>query len=345
MATRSRYEPALSEERPDGSVQCGLCGHKCVIAPDKQGVCHVRENRDGTLESLTFGQAISRCVDPIEKKPLYHYHPGSLSYSIAAAGCNFKCPWCQNWEIAQAPAEGRELTARESDPEAIVSEAVRTGCRSIAYTYTEPTVYFDYALSIAQLAHRTGIGNVFVTNGYMSVEALDLLRGLLDAANVDLKAFSDETYKKHIGARLQPVLDSLKAMKQNGVWVEVTTLLIPGINDSPEELRDLAGFISDDLGRDVPWHVSRFHPAHKMTDWAATPIETIRAAREIGLEAGLRHVYLGNVNEPGGGDTHCPGCGDVVIRRSGFRVTSNRVRDGRCPDCDSELAGVSVDGP
>jgi pyruvate formate lyase activating enzyme len=316
-----------------------------VIAPGKQGICHVRENRDGSLEALTYGQAISRNVDPIEKKPLYHYHPGSVSYSIATAGCNFRCPWCQNWEIAQAPAEGRDYPVRDSDPEAIVSEAVRTGCRSIAYTYTEPTVYFEYALDIARLARRTGIGNVFVTNGYMSAEALGMLRGVLDAANVDLKAFKDDTYKTYIGARLHPVLDSLQTMKQNGVWVEVTTLVIPGINDSPEELQDIAGFICDELGAQTPWHVSRFHPTYQMTDRPATPVASIRRARDLGFEAGLKHVYVGNVAEPGGGDTRCPGCGQEVLRRTGFSVTSNRIRDGRCPNCDTPIAGVAMDGP
>jgi pyruvate formate lyase activating enzyme len=334
----------LYEEQQDGSVRCHLCGHRCVIAPGKRGVCHVRENRDGVLEALTYGQAISRNVDPIEKKPLYHYFPGSTSYSIATAGCNFRCPWCQNWEIAQAPADGRVFPVRTSDPESIVSDAARRGCRSIAYTYTEPTVYFEYAMGVAQLAQGAGIGNVFVTNGYMSSEALELLQVLLDAANVDLKAFRETTYKKHIGARLQPVLNTLKAMKRAGIWVEVTTLIVPGINDSAEELGDIADFISLELGPETPWHVSRFHPTFRMTDRPATPVASIRAAREIGLTAGLHYVYVGNVAEPGGGDTRCPQCGRVVLSRSGFSVVSNRIRDGRCPDCNAAIAGVGMDG-
>jgi pyruvate formate lyase activating enzyme len=336
----------LYEGLSDNKVRCNLCAHHCVIADGKRGICQVRENRDGTLYTLVYGQAISQLVDPVEKKPLLHFYPGTTAYSIATPGCNFRCRWCQNWQISQMPRERHPTSLRlEKDvsPEQVVAAAQRTGCRSIAYTYTEPTVFFEYAYDIARLAHQASLANIYVTNGYMTEEMLETFQPYLDAANVDLKAFRDETYRKYVGARLQPVLDSLKVMKQLGIWLEVTTLVIPGINDDPAELRDAAQFVAQELGMETPWHISRFFPAYEMTDVPSTPVETLNRAQEIGLEVGLRYVYVGNVS--GGANTACHACGKTLIRRSGFGVVENHVGpDGHCPDCGTPMAGVGMAG-
>jgi pyruvate formate lyase activating enzyme len=339
----------LYEELSDGRVRCNLCAHRCTIADGKRGICQVRENRGGTLYTLVYGQAISQLVDPVEKKPLFHFYPGTTAYSIATPGCNFRCRWCQNWQISQMPRR-RQLTAlrleKDVSPEQIVAAAQHTGCRSIAYTYTEPTVFFEYAYDTARLAHGARLANIYVTNGYMTAgagEMLETFQPYLDAANVDLKAFRDETYRKYVGARLQPVLDSLKVMKRLGIWLEVTTLVIPDINDDLAELRDAAQFVAQELGVETPWHISRFFPAYEMTDVPPTPVSTLQRAREIGLEAGLKYVYVGNVPDDGSQDTICPGCGCVLIRRDGFGI-SNRVRNGRCPDCGASIAGIGVGG-
>jgi pyruvate formate lyase activating enzyme len=283
-------------------------------------------------------------VDPIEKKPLYHFHPGSTAYSIATPGCNFRCSWCQNWEISQVPREGPLPSGIRSSPEQIVAAARSRGSKSIAYTYTEPTIFFEYAYDIARLARADGLSNVFVTNGYMSETMLDVFKPYLDAANVDLKAFREKTYHRYVGAKLQPVLDSLKKMKQMGIWLEVTTLVISGLNDDPSELRDAAAFVAQELGRDTPWHISRFQPAYKMTDGPPTPLETLRCAREIGLEQGLNYVYIGNVPSAGETDTFCPQCGRSLIQRYGFGVLANYIRGDRCPKCDTAITGVGIDG-
>jgi pyruvate formate lyase activating enzyme len=303
----------------------------------------VRQNVAGTLRTLVYGRTIARHVDPIEKKPLYHFWPGSTAYSIATEGCNFRCRWCQNWEISQRPSQSR-IHGIEMSPPQIVEDARVHGSRSIAYTYTEPTVFFEYAFDTAVRARAAGIANVFVTNGYMAEEMLSAFRPYLDAANVDLKAFRDSTYKRYVGARLQPVLDSIEAMKRLGIWLEVTTLVIPGLNDSPGELRDATTFIVEKLGPDTPWHISRFFPAYRMTDRPPTPLGTLQRAREIGWEAGLRYVYVGNVAENGGQDTFCPGCHRILIRRPGFGPIANHVQGQRCPDCGIWIAGLGIDG-
>jgi pyruvate formate lyase activating enzyme len=336
----------LYEELSDGRVHCNLCAHRCTIADGKRGICQVRENRGGALYTLVYGRTIARHVDPVEKKPLFHFYPGTTAYSIATVGCNFRCRWCQNWEISQMARERPLLLGEEASPEQIVAAAQKAGCRSIAYTYTEPTIFFEYAYDTACLAHEAGLANIYVTNGYMTAgagEMLETFQPYLDAANVDLKAFRDETYREYVGARLQPVLDAMKTMKRLGIWLEVTTLVVPGINDDPVELRDAASFVAQELGVETPWHISRFFPAYEMTDVPSTPIETLRRAREIGLEAGLRYVYVGNVMDES--NTVCHACGKTLIRRSGFGVVENRVGlEGRCPDCGALLAGVGMAG-
>ena len=332
----------LYEKLADGRVRCNLCAHRCVIAEGRKGICQVRENQGGTLYTLVYGRTIAQHVDPVEKKPLFHFYPGSTAYSIATPGCNFRCRWCQNWEISQMPRERHLISGQEASPEQIVAMAKRAGCRSIAYTYTEPTVFFEYSYDTARLAHDAGLANIYVTNGYMTEETLEMLHPYLDAANVDLKAFRDETYRKYVGARLQPVLDAMKVMKRLGIWLEVTTLVVPGINDDEGELRDAADFVANELGVETPWHISRFFPAYKMTDVPPTPLETLRRAQKIGLDVGLRYIYVGNV--PGEESTTCHNCGRLLIRRVGFYVVENHIRDGRCPYCGTPVAGVGMAG-
>ncbi len=329
----------LWDELSDNCVHCRLCSHRCAISDGKRGLCQVRQNRGGTLYTLVSGRSIIQHVDPVEKKPLFHFYPGSTAYSIATSGCNFRCRWCQNWDISQVVSEEHlNMGDRHSPTQAVVA-ARRAGCRSIAYTYTEPTVFFEYAYDTARLAHETGLANIFVTNGYMTADALNAIEPSLDAANVDLKAFRDETYREYVGGRLQPVLDTLKRMARLGIWLEVTTLVIPGINDDVRELRDAAAFISNELGADTPWHISRFSPAHKMTHVAPTPAATLTEAREIGLQAGLRYVYVGNVS--GQENTFCHHCGRLLIRRDGYRVVQNDIQArGSCPDCGTHVAGL-----
>jgi len=335
-------EAMLYEKLSGNGVRCHLCAHHCLISEGKKGICQVRENHGGMLNTLVYGRTIAQAIDPVEKKPLLHFYPGSTAYSVATPGCNFRCNWCQNWEISQMPREHDLLTGWEASPAQIVAAAERASCRSIAYTYTEPTIFFEYAYDIARLAHDAGLVNIYVTNGYMTREMLEAFQPYLDAANVDLKAFREKTYRRHVGAQLQPVLDTLKVMKQMGIWLEVTTLVIPGINDDPAELKDAAEFVAHELGVDTPWHISRFFPAYKMGDVPPTPMATLDRAREIGLKAGLHYVYAGHV--PGEENTVCPHCGQLLIRRIGYRVVENRVLAGCCPDCGAAIAGVGLEG-
>lgn len=334
-------EALLYERLENGRVRCLLCNHRCEIEPGKRGLCRVRENRGGVLETLVYGRLIAQHVDPIEKKPLFHFLPGSLSYSIATVGCNFRCRFCQNADIAHFPADRRgAIAGGRATPAEVVAQARATGCRSIAYTYTEPTVFFEFALETCRLGREAGLKNVFVTNGYMSREAVDTIAPVLDAANVDLKAFQPRFYREICGARLEGVLDTLTHLKGCGVFVEVTTLLVPGLNDDPGELEALAGFLARSLGADTPWHVSRFHPTYKLTDRPPTPVATLQRAREIGLAAGLRYVYTGNIPGDEGENTFCPRCRATLVERWGFRVQRMRMNGDRCASCGQWIAGV-----
>jgi pyruvate formate lyase activating enzyme len=335
-------EALLYTRLAQNCVRCNLCAHHCVIPDGKLGVCRVRKNVNGTLFTLVYGCAISQNVDPVEKKPLYHFHPGSLAYSIATPGCNFRCKWCQNWQISQMPREKELIGGCELSPEEIVADAVKSGSHSIAYTYTEPTIFFEYALDMARLAHQAGLANVFVTNGYMTREMLELVHPYLDAANVDLKAFRKETYRRYVGAGLQPILDNMKLMKKLGIWLEVTTLVIPGINDDISELRDAAQFVAQELGADTPWHISRFFPAYRMTGTSPTPQATLELAQQIGREEGLQYVYVGNIPLENGSDTFCPNCGRALIRRFNYGVIFNRMETNECPACGEPIAGVGM---
>ncbi|MDY6854127.1 MAG: AmmeMemoRadiSam system radical SAM enzyme [Thermodesulfobacteriota bacterium] len=334
-------ESMLYNRLNEGKVKCNLCNHRCVISPCTKGICAVRENKAGTLYSLIYGFAISSNVDPIEKKPLFHFLPGSRSYSIATVGCNFRCLHCQNSEISQTPRDHDRIIGKNYGCKEIVEDAVNTNCKSISYTYTEPTIYFEYAYDTAKLAHKEGIKNVFVTNGYMTLETLKTIGPYLDAANVDLKSFSDDFYKEICGAKLNFVLDSIRLMKELGVWVEVTTLLIPRLNDGDDELQKIAGFIKE-VGEEIPWHVSAFYPTYKLLDYPRTPVKTLHRAREIGLNEGLRYVYCGNIPGDEGENTYCYNCKQPLIERQGYLISKNRVKDGSCPSCDTKIDGIDL---
>ena len=333
---------AMFYENIDGKVRCHLCNHHCVIKDGKRGICAVRQNHNGRLYSLVYGKSVAVGIDPIEKKPFFNFYPGTSSYSIATVGCNFHCLHCQNWEISQMPrGKGGKIVGDELEPERIVSEAMRSGCESIAYTYTEPTIFFEYAYATAKLAHQKAIKNIFVTNGYTSSEAIKEIAPFLDAANVDLKSFDEDFYHEICGAKLQPVLDSIRLYKDLGVWVEVTTLIIPGYNDDEIQLKEIAEFIKG-VGDEIPWHITAFYPAYKLLDVPPTPVESLRKAREIGLNAGLRYVYEGNIPGEGGESTYCSNCGELLIERRGYYIKRNELVDGRCPKCKAKMAGVGL---
>ncbi len=335
-------EALLYEKIGDNKVSCRLCSHKCKIPEGKFGVCGVRQNKEGSLYSLVYERPVALNIDPIEKKPIFHLSPGSQSYSLATAGCNFRCGFCQNWQISQlTKGEGAHIEGKTVPPEEILNQTLSYKCESISYTYTEPTIFFEYAYDIGKLAKQKGLYNIFVTNGYMSLECLDMLKGVLDAANVDLKSFKDEFYKNTCGARLQPVLDSIKYMRKLDIWVEVTTLVVPGENDSEEELKDIAEFLTD-VGKEIPWHISRFHPDYNMTDKSSTPLKTLIKAREIGFKAGLRYVYTGNIPGDEGENTFCYNCRRLLIGRFGFQILENNITDSKCEFCNAVIDGIEL---
>jgi len=340
-----------NDNNVNNNVSCNLCAHRCNIAPNRHGRCAVRINKNGVLRTLVYGRIAAQNVDPVEKKPLYHFLPASETFSIATAGCNFKCVFCQNHSISQAVefmgkdddndvGQDNDLFGgAEMSPKEIVNAAIRYGCPSVSFTYTEPTVFFEYALDTAKAAKAAGLKTVFVSNGFMTPECLRMAAPYIDACNIDLKSFRDEFYKKRCGASLTPVLESLGAIREAGIWLEVTTLLIGGLNDSDEELADIARFIVNDLGADTPWHVSGFYPRYRMSDTPPTGVESIERACKIGSGAGLRYVYGGNVNIFQ--DTRCPKCDAVVIRRRGYQTDiSGLAAGGACGGCGEKIAGV-----
>ena len=332
-------EALLYEKLSDKKVRCFLCNHKCIISDNSTGLCGVRKNSSGTLITLVYDKVIARHLDPIEKKPLFHFLPGSRSYSIAAAGCNLKCSFCQNSDISQMPVDHGQILGESISPEALVDEAETGNAATIAYTYTEPTIYYELAKETARIASSRGIKNIFVSNGYMSEKCLEDISGYLHGANIDLKAFNDGFYKKQCGARLEPVLNTIKKLAEMGIWIEITTLLIPELNDSEEELNNLAEFIMSQ-NADIPWHISRFHPTYRMTGVPPTPTEKIQRAMQIGYNAGLRYVYAGNIPGDLGEKTCCHNCGNLLIDRYGFSVNFNNIKKGKCPRCKSFIPGV-----
>ncbi len=334
-------EAYLYEKLSDSKVRCNLCAHRCVINESKRGLCGVRENRDGVLYSLVYGRLISSNIDPIEKKPLFHFHPGSRSYSIATVGCNFRCLHCQNWQISQYPrlTDGK-IEGQLATPEEVVKEAMATNCLSISYTYTEPTIFFEFAYDTSVYAHKNGIKNVFVSNGYMTQEARDMISPYLDGINIDLKG-DDEFYKKVCGAKQAPVLESIRDFKEKGVWVEVTTLIIPGLNDSEEFIEWVSEFLLS-IDPAIPLHLTQFYPTYQLTDRGRTPVQTLRRAREIALKKGLRFVYEGNVPGEGGENTYCPNCGELLIGRMGFWIGEINMASGKCKKCGEKIEGVGM---
>ena len=335
-------EALLWNRSAGGVAVCCLCAHRCHIQPGKRGICAVRENDGGTLYSRVYGRAIAEHVDPVEKKPLYHFLPSSATFSVATIGCNFKCDFCQNWSISQASGlrggAGEDGQGSDLTPRRVVENALGHKCESVSFTYTEPTVFLEYALDTAKIAKGEGLKTVFVSNGYMTLECLREIGPYLDACNIDLKSFRGDFYRKYCGASVEPVLESLKAIRAAGIWLEVTTLLIGGENDSDGELGELAGFIAGELGRDTPWHVSRFFPQYRMADRPPTEVSSIERAVRIGRDAGLLYVYAGNVDFAQ--DTVCPGCGEAVIRRYGYRTDAAGIDAGRCGRCGARISGI-----
>lgn len=341
MNANAAHEAMLYRKAEKNFCDCFLCAHRCHIAPGKRGICRVRENREGTLYSLVYGLLVAAHVDPIEKKPLYHFLPGSSSYSIATMGCNFQCDFCQNWQISQGAREG-EIPGQYTEPEEIVEAAVSHRCTSISYTYTEPTIFFEYAFDCAKLAKSRGLYNNFVTNGYETPETIEKMAGLIDAANVDLKAFSDEFYRDRCKARLEPVCEAIRLMHQAKIHLEVTTLLIPGYNDDPDELKRLVEFVAG-ISPEIPWHVSRYHPDYQFNHAGVTPAEAIFQAIEIGKKAGLQFVYAGNLPAGNYENTRCPKCGATVITRTGFSAKITGLRKSACAKCGEALSIVRQD--
>lgn len=334
-------EALLYERLEDNKTKCNLCNHRCTIGSGKRGICGVRENKDGVLETLVYGKLIASHVDPIEKKPLFHFLPKSLTCSIATAGCNFKCLFCQNSDISQMPSDNKGLIAGDFfTPEDVVASAIKGECASISYTYTEPTVFFEFARDTAILALNNGLKNIFVTNGYMTKEALSMIHPNIDAANVDLKSFNEDFYKKYCGAKLEHVKNTLVEMKSLGIWIEVTTLIIPGLNDNIAELEKLAVFLVESIGPETPWHISRFHPTYKLLDCKPTPLETLLLARETGIKCGLKYVYIGNVPGENGESTFCYNCKKILIERLGFYVKKNIIKNSKCPYCGAYIDGI-----
>jgi pyruvate formate lyase activating enzyme len=355
------HEALFYEQRPDGRVLCTLCPHDCLIHEGGRGACAVRYNHAGRLYTLVYDKVVAREINPIEKKPLFHFFPGSTAYSISTVGCNLRCSFCQNWQISQWPkdhlakhieadeeqamepicpqlaAMEREIPGEAVTPEQLVKAARDTGCLSMSYTFTEPTIFYELAYDTAVLAREEGLKNTFVTNGFINEAPLRELATVLDAANVDLKFFKEQSYRRVSRARLAPILDAIRLYHELGVWVEVTTLVIPGLNDSDDELTQIAAFIHS-VDPAIPWHVTQYYPTYRMLDRPPTPVATVRRAREIGKQIGLRYVYEGDVN------TYCYQCQALLIGRFGFHVGSNHMKDGGCPDCGAPIDGIGMSG-
>lgn len=356
----ARYYESLANRK----VWCTLCPHDCHIPEGARGACGARYNHAGKLYTLVYDKVIAKEVNSIEKKPLFHFYPGSYAYSISTVGCNLRCSFCQNWQISQWPkdhlpkyigAQGeesepicpqlleldRQVIGETVTPEMIVNAAIDTGCISISYTFTEPTIFYELAFDTAVIAKQKGLKNNFVSNGFISEAPLRELSTVLDAANIDLKFFKEESYRRISRARLQPILDAIRLYHELGVWLEITTLIIPDINDSDEELTQIAEFICS-ISETIPWHVTAYYPAYKMFDHPPTNANTLRRARKIGFAAGLRYVYEGNIPGEGGENTYCYQCNELLIERFGFSVRINRIRNHCCPDCGTKIDGIGM---
>ena len=333
----------LSKKLPSGKVLCQACAQSCTLEEGEYGICGVRRVEGGELKLLVYGIAAAINVDPVEKKPMFHFLPKSRAFSLGTVGCNFSCTFCQNHDISQYPKENNhQIAGRELPPQKIVELAIENNCDSIAYTYNEPIVFFEYTYDTAKIAHEKGLKNIYVTSGFETKKAIDLLEPYIDGMNIDIKSFSEEFYKEICGARLKPVLDTVKYANEKGIWVEVTTLLIPGKNDSDEEIRNIARFLAK-VDPSIPWHLSAFHPTYKMLDVERTPESTLLRAYKIGQEEGLKYLYIGNIDNEDYESTYCPSCKKRVIDRSGNIgqfVTNELNENGRCPYCEQLLEGV-----
>lgn len=329
-------EALLYEKLADKVVKCLVCPRNCVIKPDQVGFCRTRENKKGKLYTLIYAEVTSMAVDPIEKKPLFHFWPGSLAFSISTVGCSFTCPWCQNWQISQA-SPGK-IFSEQADPEEVIKLTKRYKCRSIAYTYNEPIIWFEYVLDTARLAKKENLFNLLVTNGFISLEALEVIAPFIDAVNVDIKGFTEEFYRKYCGATLKEVLDATEAMVKKGIHVELTNLIVPGINDAPEETKQLCRWVITKLGPDTPLHFSQFYPMYKMSHVQPTPISTLVRTREIALNEGLNYIYIGNVPGEKGENTYCPKCKTLLVERYGVQLTNwNLTEEMQCPKCNTPI--------
>ncbi len=333
-------EAMLYNKLDDSKVRCKLCSHRCTISPGKRGFCAVRENRDGTLYTLNYNVVSSEALDPIEKKPLFHFHPGSLAYSLGTIGCNFRCKHCQNWTISQIDID--KANAIEMSAEMAVQRAVSSGARTIAWTYNEPTIWFEYTYECAKLAREKGLATAYITNGYITREGLEMIAPYLDAFRVDIKAFTEDFYRDITSAKLAPVLESARHAKELGMHVEVVTLVIPTLNDSPAEIKEMSKWIYSNLGSDTPVHFTRFHPFYKLQDIPSTPIKTLEMAYDIARKEGLHYVYLGNIPGTEYENTFCPRCGELLIKRGMFSIDMNKLTDKQtCPHCGEFISIVS----
>ena len=337
--SQEKLKEALYYEKLDNKiVQCHLCPRNCVIPPGKRGFCAVRENREGTLYALSYGKLVAIHIDPIEKKPFFHFLPGSEAFSIATAGCNLRCKFCQNWEISQKRPE--EVNYEYIEPAQLIQKVKASGTKIIAYTYTEPVVFYEYMLETAKLARHEGFKNVMHSSGYVNEAPLRELAKYLDAANIDLKGFCDDYYVKMSEGTLEPVLRSLKVLKEEGVHIEITNLVLSGFNDDPQDLKKMCLWIKENLGADTPLHFSRFFPMYKLVALNPTSVETLEKARQIALDAGLKYVYIGNVGGHQAESTYCPKCKKVLIERRGYFILENNIENGKCKYCGEEIKGV-----
>ncbi len=333
-------EAMYYEQIEDTKVICKLCPHNCKLSEKQIGICGVRENIDGKLYSLVYGKAAGGLsIDPIEKKPLFHFLPGSLALSFGTVGCNMKCKHCQNYFTSQAKPFG-EVISREKNPQEIVNIAKEQACQEIAYTYNEPVIFYEYMIETAKLAKKAGIKNIMVSNGYINEEPLIELCKYLDGINIDLKSMSDLFYKRITGSKLDPVLKSLKTIKKEGVWLEITFLIIPGENDEPEEIKKATNWIKENLGENTPLHFSAFHPDYEMQTVPVTPITSLMNAYDIAKTAGLKHVYLGNVMTQKYENTYCPKCDCMLIKRMGFNIKTEGIEKNKCKNCNEEIKGL-----
>lgn len=334
------YDAWMSKKYNKDIIECLACNHNCKIQPDKTGICGVRLNKNGKLKILVYGKASAINTDPIEKKPLFHFYPNSQIFSIGTVGCNFRCEFCQNWDLSQFHKSHTIKETQESGkklkPQDIIDLCIEKKIPAIAFTYNEPAIFFEYAYDTAKLAHENNIKTVYVSNGFETRKALEKIHPYLDAINVDIKSFNQDYYQKICGGKIEPVKENIKWIWDQGIWEEVTTLIVTNHNDSDEELKEIANFLYN-ISPDIPWHISRYHPAYKMDD-PPTPLETLEKAYNIGKKAGLNHVYIGNINAPGKENTYCPNCNKVLIERSGFNAISN-LKGNKCPNCKNKISG------